>query len=135
MLHLGRALLLILVMTATLGIASPANAWATKPGDIRLTGAELGKLMVGKHLHYVFSKSPKMTGVTSYGKDGHYAVEINRAGQKTSWTGPYHITADGQVCSTRDGVDSGESCELFVLAGKKLTKINSMDERYTPTIR
>ncbi|MEO6013820.1 MAG: hypothetical protein ABIQ30_09590 [Devosia sp.] len=131
-----------LVATATLAgcvvvlSAGIASAWATKSGDKALTGAELGKLIVGKHLHYVFSKQPKMTGVVGYKSNGHYTVDIDSAGKATSWAGPYHITPDGQVCSTRDGVNSGESCELFVLAGgKKLTKINGMDERYTPTIK
>jgi hypothetical protein len=122
-----------LVVLAT---AQTASAWATVSDDKMLTGTELSKLIVGKHLHYVFSKQMKQKGVVSYDSNGHYTVDFDNAGQAVQWGGPYRITDDGQVCTTRDGVDSGESCELFVLAGgKKLTKINGMDERYTATIK
>ena len=104
-------------------LSSPAYAqdYAVRGTDTQPDASALASQIHDRDLIYFDD------GISRYNADGTYAWTYSQANGGGVWPGTYKIT-DNVICVTFES--GAERCDMFVLAGDRLTLLTDDGQRY-----
>lgn len=109
-----------LFLLSLLLVPSMAAAQSLKPGDTRLSAAELSAQLAGQEVEYYDGSTAR------YEVGGGYAYRYEPDGP--AWVGTYQTTDDSAVCVTFD--NGFGRCDTYVLNGTRLYLITADGLRF-----